>query len=968
MRPMTVPGYRLWLLVLLAAAGGVHAHADTPPTPSESLAALRLADPELKIELVAADPDVESPVAIAWDEQGRLYVAEMRDYPAAPTAGRIKRLEDRDHDGRYEHVTIFADRLPYPNGVLPWNGGLIVTAAPDLLYFEDRDNDGRAESRRVLLTGFGEGNQQLRVNSPTWGLDNRITLANGRSGGAVRRPEDPPSRAQPIPRQDIRFDPRSGLFEPIAGFSQFGLPRDDHGNRFPSWNTVPLRHVVLEELGGAVPNRTVAEILDLSDGGRIYSVAPSQRRFNKETVAYFNASCGPLIYRGESLGGRYRGDAFVCEPLSSVVHHRKLEPTGATFRATRVEQGREFLASTHLWFRPVNLANGPDGALYVVDFCRAWVEHPAFVPEGQRTSVDFREGFERGRIWRISRRDEARPRAPLGLPLEADPSALVSSLSHANGWIRDTAHRLLIERHDPRSVAPLRELVARSSSPLARIHALWILDGLEALDAPTLQAAVADSDAHVREQAVRVVQRRKSPAVFLEPLLRLADDDALRVRLQIALVLSGSDQDAARSALARIAARDADSTWTLEAIIGSPRFDPAAFLASIEATPRWFEGPTEAQSDFLRRIAGRLGQNADRPKLERLAKLVERYPASPGSLALLQGLAESSTGRRWYGRQTLTESDAQLRPLFQGAVASALLAATSRVQPASVRARALAVVIGVRDPAAAQVTLDLLASDQPAEVQTVAARGVAVLADLKLAGAVLDRWDGLTIATRRILVGALTSSPALASRLIEAVERGGVSPAEVDPATRDALMRLNDPDLRSRLTALFKSSPEADRAAVVARHEPVLTLAGDVERGRGLFAKHCQTCHSRGGVGNKVGPDLLSVVGKPAADLLVAVLDPSREAAPDGQAFLVATVTGQTLTGLLIEENAESIRLRRAEGLEDTIPRDQIEAVRPTGRSLMPDGLEQVLPAQDLADVIAFLRFPPPESSPPPHR
>ena len=333
------------------------------PRPGRS-AALRLADPALTVELVASEPAVASPVAAAWDEQGRLYVVEMTDYPVAPDGGRVKRLEDRDGDGRYEHVTVFADKLHWPTGVLPWNGGVLVTAAPDLLFFKDTDGDGRANVRMAVLTGFAKGNQQLRVNSPTWGLDNAVYLANGRSGGAVRRPADPPGKAVPIPRNDLRIDPATGSFAPVAGFSQFGLARDDWGDRFPSWNTVPIRHVVLEPCDPAPDPRTVADILDLADGGRVYSLAPVQRRFNAETVAFFNASCGPAIYRGESLGDAYRGHAFVCEPLASVVLHRRLDPLGPTYVARRVEREKtsEFLASTHPWFRPVNLATGPDGA------------------------------------------------------------------------------------------------------------------------------------------------------------------------------------------------------------------------------------------------------------------------------------------------------------------------------------------------------------------------------------------------------------------------------------------------------------------------------------------------------------------------------------------------------------------------------------------------------------------------------
>src|SRR5690348_7874867 len=191
------------LTLIIATA----AWAEPPFSPSESLKRIQLADSNLVVELVASEPDIVSPVAMAWDADGRLYVAEMSDYPRDGSGGRIKMLEDRDGDGRYERVTVFAEGLPYPNGVMPWNGGLLVTSAPNIWFFKDTDGDGKADRREVVLTGFGEGNQQLRVNGLFWGLDNWIYGANGRSDGDVRRADDPSNKKVSIRRRDFRFRP-----------------------------------------------------------------------------------------------------------------------------------------------------------------------------------------------------------------------------------------------------------------------------------------------------------------------------------------------------------------------------------------------------------------------------------------------------------------------------------------------------------------------------------------------------------------------------------------------------------------------------------------------------------------------------------------------------------------------------------------------------------------------------------------
>src|SRR5207302_9783390 len=222
--------------LLINAAAIAAESSESPLSPAEELTTFHFADSNLTAELVAAEPDVVAPVALAWDADGRLFVAEMTDYPSGPISGRIRLLEDRDSDGRYEHATVFANKIAFPNGVMPWNGGLLVTAAPDILFFKDTDGDGRADERRVLLTGFAEGNQQLRVNGLYWGLDNWIYGANGRSDGEVRRADDPPDKKVMIRRRDFRFRPWSKQFEAIAGHSQFGCAHDEWGNRFPVFN------------------------------------------------------------------------------------------------------------------------------------------------------------------------------------------------------------------------------------------------------------------------------------------------------------------------------------------------------------------------------------------------------------------------------------------------------------------------------------------------------------------------------------------------------------------------------------------------------------------------------------------------------------------------------------------------------------------------------------------------------------
>ncbi|QDV32580.1 PVC-type heme-binding CxxCH protein [Tautonia plasticadhaerens] len=937
-------------LLCLAAAIG----ADRPPTLEESRAALSLADPSLTVELVACEPDVMDPVAIAWDEFGRLFVAEMGDYPVGSAGGRIKRMVDHDGDGQYEDVSVFAEGLPYPSGVLPWAGGLLVTAAPDLLHLKDTDDDGRADTREVILTGFGEGNQQLRVNSPTWGIDNRVYLANGRSGGLVRRPGDPPASAVPIPRNDLRVRPETGEFEPITGFSQFGLPRDDWGDRFPSWNTVPLRHVVLD---AGTPGG-VADILDLEDGGRIFSLAPTQQRFNAESVSFFNASCGPVIERGGRLGDEYLGDAFVCEPLTGVVHRRQLDPVGPTYVARRVEQGREFLASSHRWFRPVNLANGPDGALYVVDFCRAWVEHPDFVPEDRRASVDFAEGRDRGRIWRIVPK-ELIDRPTADLPGTHPTPGLVADLGHPIGWIRDTAQRLLAERDDPASIAPLRELARQGPGPLARVLALWTLESLGALDSETVQQALVDPELRVREAAARLASKRGD---LVPELIELAEDPDDRVRLRVAGSLGGLTGDPARQALARLASIDAGSRWMVEAVIVGIGEDPLAFLESLfRLDPGWRGESDPDRARFLTEAAELVGVRDLEPEVERLLRLIPGPPGRPAGLALLLGLARGQ-GRvetptlDWSG--TPPESLRTALEQVEEVRGSALRAAADPGNPAWIRALALEAAIATRVPEVGDRLTGFLGPVMPPEVQAVAARGIGRIGTPDQASLLLEGWDRSSLATRRLLLGALATRAELAGRLLEGVEDGTVSQAELDPMTVELIRLLDSAALDRKLREILGGGPGTDRDDVVRRFAPAIGRPADPPRGRSLFSQHCRGCHARDGQGADLGPDLGGLVGRPADEILLSILDPSRDVPPDGAGVIVATLDGQVRSGLVVEEGPEILRLRMPEGVEEVIPRGELEALRPTGRSLMPEGFERVLSPQDLADLIAYLRGP----------
>ncbi|MFO0909871.1 MAG: c-type cytochrome, partial [Isosphaeraceae bacterium] len=436
----------------------------------------------------------------------------------------------------------------------------------------------------------------------------------------------------------------------------------------------------------------------------------------------------------------------------------------------------------------------------------------------------------------------------------------------------------------------------------------------------------------------------------------LAADASIRVRLQAVVTLGTTSAPSALDTVIAIAERDADSPWVTEAVLASPRFDANRFLDALaKGRGRWLRDPSSSQLEFLQQLAARIAATGARDSLDACIGTALNAQDEAATLALLQGVASEPSGRKRL-LSPPTDLAASLRPAL-ASLPSRLLATTVDAQKqAVVRSRAVTLLAALRSPVLSSKLTDLLVADQPLEVQTAAARALGSVGTPEIADAVLAGWDALALRTRHVLLGALSGRGDLAARLVNAVKRGSIAAVELDPATRDALLRLPDAALRESLASLLKTPQQTDRRQVVSRFEPALALEANPTRGRDLFRRHCQTCHTRGNEGNRVGPELLSVAGKPPAELLVAILDPNREVSPDGQSVVVATNSGQTLTGLIIEESSAALRLRRAEGLEDLLPRSTVEAVRPTGKSLMPEGFEQLLAGQDLADLIAYLR------------
>jgi putative membrane-bound dehydrogenase-like protein len=903
-----------------------------PLSPAEALKTFR-APPGFRVELVAAEPDVVSPVAMAFDEDGRLYVAEMRDYPLGTPSGTIRLLEDSRGDGRYDKSTMFAENVAFPSGLLCWKGGVFVTCAYEVLYLKDTDGDGKADERRTLFAGFGRQNAQHVVNGLQFGLDNWIYGSNGLSGGKIG--------GVTLNHSDFRYKPGTDEFEPVSGNSQFGNTFDDWGRRFIVRHDSHIVHPVLPQ--GALrrqPHVSIPAVEEaISDHGnipRLHPISPRDTVFTTDT----DSSCAVTIYRGGAFPPEYAGNAFVCEPVMNLVHRDVLVPQGASFTAKRAEPDREFFASTDPWARPVNLCNGPDGALYVCDMQRAVIEHPDYIPKEIQKKLDLQAGKDCGRIYRVVCESAPAPKRPQFS--RATAAELVAELENPNGWRRTTAQRLLMERQDKGAVEPLRALARDSKAPLGRLHALWTLEGLSALTVGEIARALGDGEGGIREHAIRLAEPRLAASEpLLKAVLERVDDPDPRVRFQLALSLGEVRSKQSFEVLVRLTVKEAGDAWMRAALLTSAGHEPVEWIAALKHdVPAFLERPEPGALELVRALAQ--------------AVAAERNEAR--AAAWLREAAGGDRPRAWQREAlsclpSLRRAGVKVEALIEPMVAwstAAKAASTDGARPVAERVEA----IGLLTLLAPSDFCALVNAKEPQELQIAAVRATA-------SPRMLENWASLTAPVRREILSVLLGRADGVKVVLDRLEKGELRPVEFDAVHRSELLRHPDAAVRNRAKPLLSPKGSEEREEVIREYvAKMANLKGDRTRGEKVYTMNCATCHRLAGKGMKVGPDLEGVLGRERQALIVDILDPNRAMDPSYQVYVVRTTANETVNGVLATETPAGVTLRRAGGEESTILRRDIAEIKAWPASLMPEGIENNVKPQDLADLLEFLKPP----------
>lgn len=980
--------------------------APRPLSPQDALATFRV-PAGLRVELIAAEPLIHEPSGVCWDARGRLYVSELHGYNlegqfdieelnktgeldmevrriAAPpeakakadaeTYGTVKLLTDGDGDGTMDAVSVFADRLPACYGICPARDGVIAVAAPQIIFLADRDGDGVAEVREVLYEGFPVGILERNINQPQWGHDDWIYVGAGAGGGRITGPR----LATPVelPASDFRFKADGTAIEPLVGRTHtFGLTLTDRDERIVISTTragiltapVPWRSLARN------PDYAIGTVQQPLGGDRAYPTSPPHPwRTKREQHAdfsryyrdrygiaesaangYFTSACGPFHYDDTALPG-LAGQLFACEPAQNLVTRGRLVRSDGRVELERLpeEAASEFLTSSDVWFHAMALAHTPEGGIAVVDFYREIIEDYSAIPRYLQQQYGLDHGKDRGRIWRIV--PENPPHRVDTDLADLSTDRLVAELASERFWRRQTARRLLVERGATAAAPAIARLVSPSATRPAAINALRTLEALGAAEGTVIRTALGHPDAAVRIHAVAVAEPLLADAVeqapdgrdsLLSAVLERADDPDADVVRRVAAALGASQDARVLDALAGIARRFGDAPWM-----------DAAVMASLAGRAGRLLGALVGEPAAIGRAAGLIGPLAT-------SVTVRRDPGEfAAAVAALDRCADASLRRAgWQGLRAPLTAPVEVR-LGADAVALVRRAAESEDEAIGAAARDLMRLLSLETAGERTQRLAALATrvgDPQAapEVRLAAVREIAAEKDATITATLIGGFAAATPQVREAILEACFARADRLPAVVDALEQGALPASACTALQRAALERHADADLASRAHAQF-AKLVANLDGQLAEYARALDRPRDRVRGAALFKQHCAACHEAHGTGVAVGPALAGEAKHPEETLLVSILAPNAQITGGYATYTLLTTGGQVFTGLLAADTASSVTLKGQEGKTQTVLRRDIEELRASPVSLMPESLAKALQPQDVADILAWLRDP----------
>ena len=684
----------LLLLFILFVADSFAQRYAAPLSPEESLKKLNIVN-GFSVQLFASEPHVFDPVALEFDEMGNAYVIEMPDYPyevePGKGHGRIRILKDTDGDGKIDKSIIFAENVTEATSMLPWKGGLIVTAAPNIIYLKDTNGDGKSDSSEILFSGFFQNNSEAQVTSLKLGVDNWIYANNNGQSGKVTLSKTPGAAALEVRGADFRFRMDRNIFELETGPGQFGQTIDDYGHRFFSQNSIHLQQAVIPWrythrhafLPTSKFNVTVTdhqEIMFQETAPPYWRAERSARRnkaykeSNLNRIEYaedrFSGATGSTIYNGDAMPKEFYGNVFTADVSGHLVHRDILSPseTSPVLVAKRPEneKDREFIYSTDTWFRPVTFSVGPDGYLYILDYYRQHIETPVSIPDDLKADMDFMAGSDMGRIYRVLPNNSAYKNVSVNLK-DASSLKLLDYLSHTNGWYRTQAQRLLLERQDKSIVPMVNKIFNTSTDSGTRLRLLYVLEGLSSLNSSIISKGLQDSSPGVRENALILAERYPET---LPLVIKLINDSSKRVALQAALSLGEFKGQAIITAFTEVVQKQGQNDWFRSAVLSSEAGSSPDILKALVQQNSFFQNVEPWKLSFLQDLSNIIGARHNKTQFSAFLDIMS-LPAMNGAnlqasalKGLKMGLNKNEVWKETAAKITM-DSESEIKASFE---------------------------------------------------------------------------------------------------------------------------------------------------------------------------------------------------------------------------------------------------------------------------------------------------------------
>ncbi|MEO5599599.1 MAG: PVC-type heme-binding CxxCH protein [Cyclobacteriaceae bacterium] len=944
--------------------------APKPLSPTEAVESFQL-PAGFQIELVASEPLISEPTGVCWNEKGQLFISELHGYnlegqleiedlnkagvldtvvrrvqaaekykKAAQTGtfGVIKILRDTDGDGVMDNADIFAENIPPAYGLCASRDGLIMAGQTEILYLADRNGDGKADVVDTLFSGFKGGVLERGVNAPQWGPDGWIYFGRGWNGGKITGP----NLLEPVqlPGSNFRIRPDGSAIEPVTGSTHtIGHAFNADGYSFftSTWKHALYAIPIPWQYLARNPDASIASLeADASDFSTVFPIAPVhpwklarssqpgwRELYDKYGLAesaaegYFTSCCSPLIYQDSTFPLEYNGNLFVCEPAQSLIHRSIVEQDGTAIKVRRAEgeQKKEFLASTDSWFRPVSIAHGPDGSLYIVDMYREIIEDYSAVPRFMQQKYGLNNGASMGRIWRLSPLN-AEPITAVK-PVDLTNANLDEELDNPHYWRRQTADRLIWESKGVN--AP--ELVKRRLK-LAELHS---------------NTPYRDFIYTLRAQD-KSLQTDVAAARYLASLSSDILDE--RMLLQLALSLGYSDDVSVFNTVVELARKQADIRWMPDAIMTGVHGRAGTMLAALLKQP----GTTGVA--MLEPLAGSIAARQDGEELAAALKDIVLCKSPSNQATSLKGINGTIKAI------PLTKSSTtNLNLLLKNediAVRGQAIILAGKLNLGDSKA-----LVTIREQAAIDAANGKLSTQQRLAAVALLADSPDEFASKSLIGA----WDNATPTVRSAILDALILRGNRQSALIDAMKNNVILANALSELQRTQLLERSDSHLRHLVELEFAKSGNSntDKEAIFVRYELALKGKRDVVRGDELFRQMCRSCHKVNNIGTTVGPDLKLAYQNSDETLLRSILWPSEKISSSYESYTVTTTEDQKYTGVIVNESANSVMLRQAGGNELTFLRRDIKELTSSPSSLMPE-YGQALSPQDCADIIAWVR------------